>query len=84
MDIKKIGQEISEARDKYLKTHFQGPPVIRIRKDVDAALHASDLAFNFDFSDVLCVSERYMGMDVVVVEDGPEYAIPDTVEARDE
>jgi hypothetical protein len=77
MDVKKIGEEITEARNKYLQKHFQGPPSIRIRKDVDEALHMSGLAFNFDFSDLLGTSERFMGMDVVVVEDGPEFEIPE-------
>lgn len=77
MDINEVGKKISEARDAYLKRHFQGPPVIRLRKDVDAELHASLLAFNFDFSDVMCNSERFMGMDVVVFDEGPEFEIPE-------
>jgi hypothetical protein len=76
MDIKKIGENITEARDAYLKKHFQGPPLIRIRKDVDEALHRSGWAFNYDFSDLMCTTERFMGMDVVVIEDGPEFEIP--------
>lgn len=76
MDIEKIGDQINQAREAYLKKHFQGPPTIRLRKDVAKALHQSVLAFNFDFSDVLGTSERFLGMDVVVVEEGPEFEIP--------
>ena len=73
--IDQIGKDIEDALNNYAKKHGQPPNVIRLRKDIDEALHQSRLAFQFDFVDLLCSRERFMGMDVELINDGPEFII---------
>ncbi len=80
MDPNKVGAEIEQALNAYAKKHGQPPNSIRLRRDVDEALHKSRLAFNYDFVDLLCSRERFMGMDVVLVDGGEEFAIDQTTE----
>lgn len=75
MKIEEVGSAIEKALNEYSKKHGQPPNSIRLRRDVDEALHKSRLAFHFDFVDLLCSRERFMGMDVSVVDGGDEFAL---------
>jgi hypothetical protein len=78
MDVQDIKSAIEKAGNEYAKKHMQQPTAIVLRKDVDAALHQSNAtAFLFDFVDVTMSRERFMGMDVTLIDEGAEFAIPE-------
>lgn len=80
MDATKVGAAIEQALNAYSKKHGQPPNTIRLRRDVDEALHKSRLAFHYDFVDLLCSRERFMGMDVVLVDGGEDFVIDQALE----
>lgn len=76
MDVQAIKSAIEKAGNEYAKKHMQQPTAIILRKDVDEALHQSNAtAFLYDFVDVTMSRERFMGMDVTLVDAGDEFRI---------
>jgi hypothetical protein len=72
-----IVKRIEAAHQAYSRKHMRQPTAIRLRMDTNKALHESMHAFLFDFIDTGFNRERFMGMDVTLTTDGPEFEIPD-------
>jgi len=70
MNANEIAEAVDKAVNEYTKKHGQAPVQITLRKDVNDILHTSRHAFLFDFVDLTLTRERFMGMDVNVVESG--------------
>lgn len=85
MTTDEIKEAIEKAGNEYAAKHMRQPTAITLRKDVDAALHGSVLAFLYDFIDMTMSRERFMGMDVTISEDlnGPEFSIAESVEVTE-
>ena len=83
MDLEALKKSIEVAGNEYAKRHMRQPTAIKLRKDVDTALHGSTHAFLFDFVDMTMSRERFMGMDVTIAEDGPEFSIEDLKEVNE-
>ena len=85
MEITKVKDAIDKAGNEYAAKHMRQPTAITLRRDVDATLHGSALAFLYDFIDMTMSRERFMGMDVTISEDlnGPEFSIAESVEVTE-
>lgn len=85
MEVTKVKEAIEKAGNEYAAKHMRQPTAITLRKDVDAALHGSVLAFLYDFIDMTMSRERFMGMDVTISEEleGPEFSIAESVEVTE-
>lgn len=70
MNANEIAESIDKAVNEYTKKHGQAPVMIKLRRDVNDLLHTSRHAFLFDFVDLILTRERFMGMDVNIVEGG--------------
>ena len=75
LDLTATKAAIELAGNAYAKRNMRQPTAITLRRDVVDALHHSPHGFLFDFVDMTLTRERFMGMDVTVVEDGPEFSI---------
>lgn len=73
MDIEPIEKALRE----YQAKNGQGPQTIRLNKRFYEELGASPHAFLFDFVDASLSRERFMGMNVEIVDQGADFEIPE-------